>query len=46
MARRKSQHTESPSKAGRLGKLGQHELDSPLPEILMTGFERGLNSPI
>ena len=47
MARKKSQHTEGPGWAGRLGQVGRHEeLDSPLLEIFMTGFDRALDSPI
>lgn len=47
MARRKSQHTESPGWAGTFGRLGWHkELDSPLLEIIMTGFDRALDSPV
>lgn len=45
MVMRKNQYTESPGQAGRLGQLGKHEeLDSPLLEIFMTGFDRALDS--
>lgn len=47
MARGKSEHTESLGWAGSLGQLGQHqELDFSLLEILMTGFDRTLDSPV
>lgn len=45
MVERKSQYTESPGQAGRLGQLGKHEeLDSHFLEIFITGFDRALES--
>lgn len=45
MVKRKSQYTENPGQAGRLGQLGKHEeLDSHFLEIFMTGCDRALDS--
>lgn len=47
VARRKSQHTESPGWVGRFGQLVWHEdSDSLLLKIFMTGFDRALDNPI